>query len=341
MIDTISLKDLNFSYYILHKKPLWNVVVISYIGVSYCGSFVLLLSSNICLNTMGCVLLSHSLTLSAYLSHEFMHGTIFEKNKWNIIGGNIMLWLNGGCYSRFKSLVKEHIFHHINKVDSVTFDLPTFINQIPKPICRVILTLEWLYFPAISFIFQWLSITAPFWNPQRRDERLYISIVFIMRSLLFILLGLVSPKALVLYFLAYIGMITVMRVMDAFQHTYEALTLGSQIPKHNQAYEQANTFTCLISQRYWWLNLLMLNFGYHNAHHIMMKCPWYSLHELDRDLSSRQKIFYLTLPEILKNYHRFRVFRILLGQGQGVDKWGNLQIDTFYGAIGVSFLVKS
>jgi fatty acid desaturase len=85
----------------------------------------------------------------------------------------------------------------------------------------------------------------------------------------------------------------------------------------------------------------MLNFGYHNAHHAMMKCPWYSLHELDRDLSSRQKIFYLTLPEILRNYHRFRVSRIFSTQGQGVDKWGNLQMDTFYGAVGVSFLFKS
>jgi hypothetical protein len=110
MIDTISLQDLNFSYYILHKKPLWNVVVILYIGVSYCGSFVILLSSNICLNTMGCVLLSHSLTLSAYLSHEFMHGTIFEKNKWNIIGGNIMLWLNGGVTADLKAWSKNIFF---------------------------------------------------------------------------------------------------------------------------------------------------------------------------------------------------------------------------------------
>jgi fatty acid desaturase len=85
----------------------------------------------------------------------------------------------------------------------------------------------------------------------------------------------------------------------------------------------------------------VLNFGYHNAHHAVMKCPWHSLHELDRDLFTGQEIHYLALPQLLKNYHRFRVSRIFSGQGKARDEQGNLKLDTFYGAVGVSFLVKS
>ena len=102
-----------------------------------------------------------------------------------------------------------------------------------------------------------------------------------------------------------------------------------------------HTFTTLISRRYWWLNLLVLNFGYHNAHHTAMKCPWHSLHELDRHLYAGEKTHYLTRPQLLKNYHRFRIARIFSGQGKAIDEQGNLNLDTFYGAVGVSFLVKS
>ncbi len=45
-------------------------------------------------------------------------------------------------------------------------------------------------------------------------------------------------------------MITVLRFMDAFQHTYEVFEVGSALPDRNRAYEQENTFTTLISRRY-------------------------------------------------------------------------------------------
>jgi hypothetical protein len=94
-----------------------------------------------------------------------------------------------------------------------------------------------------------------------------------------------------------------------------------------------------VSKRYWWLNLLLLNFGYHNAHHELMKCPWYSLHELDKELYTGEEVHYITLPQLLWNYHRFRVSRIFSGQGQAVSNAGTPQLETFYGGIEVSFLV--
>ena len=38
------------------------------------------------------------------------------------------------------------------------------------------------------------------------------------------------------------GMILVLRLLDAFQHTYEVFPVGTPLPKLDHAYEHANTF---------------------------------------------------------------------------------------------------
>jgi fatty acid desaturase len=105
MVTSTSTKEINVSYYLHHKKPLWNAIAFLYILTSYVGGIAFLLLPNGFLNALGVVLLTHSMVLSAYLTHEFMHGTIFTDMKWNTVGGSIMLWLNGGCYGRFRDLV--------------------------------------------------------------------------------------------------------------------------------------------------------------------------------------------------------------------------------------------
>jgi len=210
---------------------------------------------------------------------------------------------------------------------------------MPAPVRSLLLALEWLYFPSLAFLLRIRSIFAPFWEPARKDERWRNTLILIIRGSLFALLGTVSLKALLLYFLSYIGMLNVLRFVDAFQHTYEVFPLGSPLPKRDRAHEQANTFSNVVSLRYWWLNLLLLNFGYHNAHHELMKCPWHSLHELDRELFNGDEVQYVTLPELLGNYHRYRIARLYLGQGRGVNEQGERSLETFYGAIEVSFLV--
>lgn len=131
-----STKDIDVSSYLHEKKIVWNVIAILYVLGGYCGAIALLLLPNIWLNALGVVILTHSLVLSAYMSHEFMHGTIFTDRKWNAVGGSVMLWLNGGCYARFKDLAQEHIAHHVNRVDFSAFNLPAFIKNLglkPRP----------------------------------------------------------------------------------------------------------------------------------------------------------------------------------------------------------------
>ncbi|MEM8714674.1 MAG: fatty acid desaturase [Cyanobacteria bacterium P01_A01_bin.3] len=317
------------------QKPLWNISALAYTLIGYTSSIVLILQPNPWLNALGIIVLTHSLIYSAYFSHEFMHGTIFSSRRWNAVWGTVMLWLNGSCYGTFDKLSVEHIAHHINRVDFSGFDLPQAIRTLPQPIRWLVLGLEWMYVPAIAFWLRWRNIGKAFQDPKQRLRTLAILLI---RGSLFTLLAWLSPIALLLYFVAFIGMIHALRIMDAFQHTYEVFLVGTPLPERSREHEQANTFSTLISLRHRWLNLLLLNFGYHNAHHEVMKCPWHSLPELDRTLYTGDEVHYITLPQLLRNYHRFRIHRIFSDQGQAYDENNTPTPDRFYGAVGVSFL---
>lgn len=314
-------------------------MAILYTLLGYLGGITLFFSPQGWVNAIGVLLLTHSLVLSAYLSHEFMHGSILGQRHWNVVFGNVMLWLNGSCYARFCDLTRMHIAHHVDRVDFCRFDLVEYLNRLPAPIRSILLGLEWLYVPALAIVLRVRSMAAPFWDVDRQDERLRTSLILLVRGGLFVGLGVLSLKALLLYCLSYLGMVHILRVVDAFQHTYEVFPVGSPLPERSAGYEQANTFSILVSGQHPWLNLLLLNFSYHNAHHVLMKCPWHSLPDLDRALFSEQEVHYIPLSKLLGNYHRYRVSRIYSGQGQAIDAAGQQQLETFYGAIEVSFLV--
>lgn len=321
--------------FINRRQPLWDAAAIAYTLLGYGAGLALILHPNGWLNAVGAMLLTHSLVYSAYLSHEFMHSSIFPGRRWNAIWGTVMLWLNGGCYGGFEELAIEHIAHHVDRVDFSGFDLAATLQALPKPLRWAVLGLEWLYCPVISFWLQWRGVLKTWHQP---DQRLRIAITLVIRVTLFGLMGWFAPKALVLYLVAYISMVNLLRWMDAFQHTYDVFPPGVTIPKRSREQEQANTFSTLLSPRYRWLNLLMLNFGYHNAHHEVMKCPWHSLPALDRTLFTGDEVHYVPLGQLIRNYHRFRIKRIFAGQGQAADENRQPTPDLFYGAVGVSFL---
>lgn len=338
----VSLSEpVKINEYLHRQKPVWNAIAILYTVLAYVGGIALLVAPIGWLNGLGVVLLTHGLVISAYLSHELMHSTIFVGRRWNAIVGTFMLWLNGGCYGRFDDLAKRHIAHHVDRVDFSGFDILGTLNRLPALIRNSVLLLEWLYVPVISFWLQWRAIAAPFYDSSRHGERGRIVTILLLRGAGFAGLAYLSPKALLLYFVAYVGMVTVLRWMDAFQHTYEVFQKGQPLPKRNRLHEHENTFSTLLSSRYRWLNLLLLNFGYHNAHHDLMKCPWHSLPELDQQLYAGTEVHYIPLMQLLSNYHRFRVSRIFSGQGRAVDGDRHPTPDTFYGAVGVSFLVMN
>jgi fatty acid desaturase len=333
-----SNKMLDKHYYISQDKPIANLAAITYTFSAYISGLFLLFISNPILNVIGVLLITHGLVFSAYLTHEFIHGTIFKTRRWNSVFANIMLWLNGGCYNGYQALTLQHIAHHIDRVDVFTFEPVPSLQKLSNITRRILLALEWLYFPIMGFWSRWHSALAPFWNQERSNEKSRVISIFLLRIGLFSLLGIMSLRALLLYFIAYIGMITVLRWADAFQHTYEGFPPGIELPKRDRSHEETHTYSTLLSRQYPWLNVLLLNFGYHNAHHTVMKCPWHSLPALNQEIEKLSNVRYVSLAKQLIHYHRFRLTRFIVGQGEATDENQNPTFDKFYGAHDVSFL---
>lgn len=140
-------------------------------------------------------------------------------------------------------------------------------------------------------------------------------------------------------------MLTALRFADAFQHTYDVFLESALVQSdgkisdgklRDRAYEQANTFSNLTSLQYPWLNLLFLNFPYHNAHHEKPVVPWFKLPELHRQLFGDATVLpVIPMSKLLLAYHRHRVKRL---QSDDYGVLTNDSANAFIGAAGVSFL---
>ncbi len=67
-----------------------------------------------------------------------------------------------------------------------------------------------------------------------------------------------------------------------------------------------------------------------------MRCPWYKLSELHERLYGNELKNLLPLPQLISNYHQFRLDRLFGGQGEVTED--ATEIAAFTGGIGVSFL---
>ena len=291
------------------------------------------------LNVLGMLLTAHALVIAAYLIHECAHNTIFADNRWNAALGEVLLWLTGAGYSRYEDIRHKHFRHHIDRADVVAFDFRPLLARHPKSL-RLIQALEWAYVPAVDLMMHALVIVLPFRLASRHDRRARVLIVLATRLLFFAALGYVSLKALLLYVPAYLLFLHMMRFFDVHQHTYEVWETLERARDPGDAhfgrdYEHRNTFSNLLSTRHPWLNLLALNFPYHNAHHVRPTAPWYRLPALHRELfgDDRRQIF--QFARLLRSYHRYRVARVLNGDAPDMDVGDGRD---FVGVVGVSFL---
>jgi len=184
-------------------------------------------------------------------------------------------------------------------------------------------------------------IWRPFFDRSQHRYRRRAAAMLLLRLGLLVLVGFWSPKALLLYVLSLALMLHVLNFFDAFHHTFEQHFVDAQqaLPMNGRtaAYEQANTFSNLISLRHPWLNLLILNFGYHNAHHQRASVPWYRLPAFHRHLYGEQAPAVIPLRELLLTWHCNRVRRVFI-EDYGRPGTGRRRADDFIGAHGVSFL---
>jgi fatty acid desaturase len=316
-----------------------NTAAIAYVCILYCLGVVLITLPPWQANICGILFITHSLVVSTALTHEFIHGNIFKDRKLNGFWGRLMTHLNGACYAPWENLVDHHFKHHIHHADFVKFNLVEYLQTDLHPGLKPIyIFLEWLYLPIVEFELRWRIILAPFLEISQSGLLWRNLGLMLYRTIAFALLAWISWKALLLYFLAYISFVNIVRFVDAFHHTYEYAIIGEIFPTRDRVYEQKNTFSNLVSTKYPWLNLAFLNFGYHNAHHHNMSCPWHELPQLHTKLyEGKTGGGLLPLPQLVSNYHRFRIQRMFAGQGE-LDETGVIQLDNFVGAIGVSLL---
>ena len=319
--------------------PAPNAAALAYVVVGYGAGLAGMAARAWTVNVFATLWFAHALVIAAYLVHECAHNTIFAGNRWNARLGALLLWVTGACYGRYEDIRHKHFRHHVDRADVVAFDFRRSLARYPWRL-RLLQALEWAYIPAVDIMMHALVIVLPFRHASRRDRRGHVLAVLAVRATLFAWIGTISIKALALYALAYLLFLHVMRFMDAHQHTYEVLeTLerprGPQDDRFDRDYEQRNTFSNPISLRRPWINLLTLNFGYHNAHHVRPTAPWYRLPTLHRELFSADPQQVLPFHNLVASYHRHRVTRILNGDSPDMIVGDGRR---FIGVVGVSFL---
>ncbi|MEM7294668.1 MAG: fatty acid desaturase, partial [Pseudomonadota bacterium] len=207
----------------------------------------------------------------------------------------------------------KHFRHHVDNDDVVWFEYEEFFLKHPR-VLQVTQSLEWFYVPAHDLIMHFIMVFTSFIIPQRRDQRVRNVAVIMVRGSVFAALVVWFPKVAVLYAIAYMLMMHVLRFMDALQHdySYHATLFEYVQPPHkgDRDWEQEHTFSVPVSLRYPRLNWLTLNFGYHNAHHYDMNVPWYRLPQLHTEIAGDDPTRVIPFWSQLRLYHRNRVLRI-------------------------------
>jgi fatty acid desaturase len=320
-----------------------NLLALLYVATGYVGGLFLMArgmaAGSAWLYVPALLWFAHALVIAAYLIHECAHNTIFAKNERNAALGRALAWVVGACYSDYATIRDKHFRHHVDEADVIAIDFRPLLRRQPW-LLKIIYALEWCYVPVCDWLMHFAAILVPFFKPSRRAQRWPALRNLLLRSALFTGLVLYAPWAAVGYVIGYSLMLHVLRFMDAFQHTFEvSLLLDEPRPaaKKNRDYEQKNTFSNPQSLDHPLLNLLTLNFGFHNAHHEKPNEPWYRLPTLHRQLFADPQYQVLPFRNQLSAYHRYRVRRVLNEDPPGLDVMSAHGRD-FVGVVGVSFL---
>lgn len=295
-----------------HGLRYYGVAVLYAISMWSAG-FAGLFASQWIVNAVATLALAHGMVIAAYLVHECAHNLVFRRASHNAVLGRFMSWLCGAAYGTYEDMRYKHFRHHVDNDDVVWFDYDAFFARHPL-VTRMVRALEWLYIPAHDLILHGIMVLTSFVIPQRRDQRVRNVVVIAVRGGIFLALLLLTPRVAALYVVAYLLMMHVLRFMDSVQHDYGYNTTlfgyADAPHKGDTGWEQEHTFSNVLSLRWPWLNLLVLNFGYHNAHHADMHTPFFRLPALHRELTGNDPARVIPLGAQLRLYHRNRVRRV-------------------------------
>jgi fatty acid desaturase len=285
-----------------------------YVAAGYALGLVALIDGGLLAWIGGVLWLGHAMTIAAYLLHECGHNTIFASNANNARLGALLTWLTGSCYGTYEDIRVKHFRHHVDSADVMWFESRRWFNSHPLS-ARLVQVLEWFYIPAHDLVMHFIMVFGSYIIPARRPQRLRNTVVIVVRGSLFAALAWSFPWAALGYVVAYLLMMTILRFMDALQHDYGGIPVLFEdvVMPHrgDRTYEQAHTFSNPLSLRFAWLNLLVLNFGYHNAHHARPLTPWFRLPALHRELFGDSDERVILFWPSWTSFHRFRVARVV------------------------------
>ena len=310
----------------LIKEPdglLYYGAATGYAIAAFSLGFAGLFHGHLLINAVATLLLAHGMTIAAYLIHVWGHILVFSHSRHIAALGRFMSWLCGAAYGTYEDMRYKHFRHHVDNDDVVWFDYEEYFETHPT-VTKIVRVLEWFYIPAHDLVMHAVMVFTSFIIPQRRDQRIRNVAVIVVRGGIFLALLVFAPKVALFYALAYLLMMHVLRFMDSVQHDYPYnLTLFDYVkPPHkgDKEWEQVHTFSNPLSLRFPKLNWLVLNFGYHNAHHADMNLPFYRLPELHAELTGGDPRRVIPFLSQLKLYHRNRVKRIYNPQPEDYPK---------------------
>ncbi len=322
------------------KTAILNATVMIATLGGWIASFGLMAASPVLLNIVGVVLCAQCMIWAAYLIHEAAHQSLLAERHLNRWAGETAGFIAGSSYASFERIRQMHIRHHVDRADLVCFDFHAFIRGRPL-LRRVLQVLEWAYIPGTEALMHLQVIWRPLFVRSQRQHLPRAMTMLVLRLGLLILLGLWSLKALLLYFVAYALLLHTLNFFDCFHHSFESYVVEAGEPialnGRDRTYEQANTYTNLVSRRWPWMNVFILNFAYHNAHHHRASVSWHKLPSLHRETFGNNSLQVLPTRDLLASWHRNRVRRVT-SEDYGAPVEGRSAAEDFIGAHGVSFL---
>jgi len=298
---------------------------------------------------VGVLLLASSLVVAAFLIHECTHQTLFavpnqegEPDR-HVQLATALAWITGACYSDYRRIRDKHLRHHVERADIVALDYRALLGRHPL-LRRLVEIGQWLCLPAVELLFHALVLVRPFmaaiapasgasWSCWRCAP---------------VVLRLVRPRRLVAAGGLYAGLPVVPhgdglhgRLPAPVPVAGGAGCGARPVPTLDRTRFPAGYFSRDYEdstplqphkRRFPVLNLLVLNFCYHNVHHRRPTEPWYRLPVLERTVSrgpGRRRVVPFAVQ--LRDFFRYRVARVM---APAADHPGSDNT----GAAGVSFL---
>lgn len=326
------------------RSLLPNAILVPSIFLFYgIGIYLSISREHIWTLPLSTIMLSVALLWAWYLSHDCAHLSVLKTKKANDFLGEILSLISGVSYSEFSAYRNDHFRHHSEKIDLVGLDIKKCFKRMGKVTRRALIFLESIYIPVFFFFIKYASI-GEIVRHDAKAKKLRVLASLVVSWSFYITLFCISKFALIPFFFAICIRINVVRFVDAFQHSYNQIDpISRNTNTRDRDYEFANTFSVPVAKRFCWLNLIILNFGFHGAHYVAPICPWYLLPKLnnlilknlhsDQSQSGAWREWGTSLTALTKNYHKYRIKRIFSkSEGNPYNAHGQFTFDHFTGA---------